>query len=102
MTQQKMVEDVAEECSLTDRDLISILDFSPEEIGQLFDLTQAVKDSPASFHSALKGKQIVLFFEKASMHPALHVVGDVAERFTLSQTRACLVHKNGRAAHAHQ
>jgi len=68
--QGKMAEEAAE-CSLTGRDLISILDFSSEEISQLFDLTEAIKETPESFHSALKGKQIVLFFEKASLRTRL-------------------------------
>ena len=68
--QGKMAEE-ATECSLTGRDLISILDFSSEEISQLFDLTEAIKENPESFHSALKGKQIVLFFEKASLRTRL-------------------------------
>jgi ornithine carbamoyltransferase len=51
----------------TGRDLISVKDFSPDEINALFALTQAVKDRPASYRRALVGKQLVMFFEKASL-----------------------------------
>jgi ornithine carbamoyltransferase len=49
------------------RDLISVQDFSPDEISALLALTQSVKDRPASYRRALLGKQLVLFFEKASL-----------------------------------
>jgi ornithine carbamoyltransferase len=58
---------VPTEQSSTGRDLISVRDFSPDEISALFALTQAVKDRPASYRRALLGKQLVLFFEKASL-----------------------------------
>jgi ornithine carbamoyltransferase len=51
----------------TGRDLISVKDFSPDEINVLFALTQTVKDRPASYRRALVGKQLVMFFEKASL-----------------------------------
>ncbi|HWZ45796.1 MAG TPA: ornithine carbamoyltransferase [Candidatus Saccharimonadales bacterium] len=49
------------------RDLVSVQDFSPEEIRSLFELTNIIKHRPADFRAALAGKQIVLFFEKASL-----------------------------------
>lgn len=53
------------------RDLISVQDFSPEEIRSLFELTNIIKHRPADFRAALAGKQIVLFFEKASLRTRL-------------------------------
>src|SRR5579864_7125169 len=53
------------------RNFVSALDFSPEETISLFDLTQVIKGRPADFRGALAGKQIVLFFEKASLRTRL-------------------------------
>lgn len=53
------------------RDLLSVRDFSPEEIQGLFQLTASVKKRPADFREALSGKQLVLFFEKASLRTRL-------------------------------
>src|SRR5258708_19637094 len=53
------------------RDLVAVQDFSPEEIRSLFELTNIIKHRPADFRAALAGKQIVLFFEKASLRTRL-------------------------------
>ena len=53
------------------RDLVSAQDFSPEETRSLFDLTNIIKHRPADFRGALAGKQLVLFFEKASLRTRL-------------------------------
>ena len=53
------------------RDLISVRDFSPDEIKWLFQLTRTIKKKPADFRDALTGKQLVLFFEKASLRTRL-------------------------------
>src|SRR5436309_7764423 len=53
------------------RDLVSVQDFSPEEIKSLFELTNIIKHRPADFRAALAGKQLVLFFEKASLRTRL-------------------------------
>ncbi len=53
------------------RDLVSVQDFSPEEIMALYELARALKDRPVSFREALVGKQLVLFFEKASLRTRL-------------------------------
>jgi ornithine carbamoyltransferase len=53
------------------RDLLSVRDFSPEEIHWLFQLTTVIKKRPADFRDALAGKQLVLFFEKASLRTRL-------------------------------
>jgi len=53
------------------RDLLSVRDFSPEEIKGLFQLTGNIKKRPAEYREALAGKQLVLFFEKASLRTRL-------------------------------
>lgn len=53
------------------RDLVSCQDFSPEETRALFELTNIIKHRPADFRGALAGKQLVLFFEKASLRTRL-------------------------------
>src|SRR5258708_27664686 len=52
-------------------DLVSVEVFSREEIRSLFELTNIIKHRPADFRAALAGKQIVLFFEKASLRTRL-------------------------------
>lgn len=49
------------------RDLVSIRDFSSQEIKEVLDLATLMKAHPAEFRSALAGKQIVMFFEKPSL-----------------------------------
>jgi ornithine carbamoyltransferase len=56
---------------VTGRDLISIQDFSPEELACALELAAAMKARPADFRGTLIGKQIVLFFEKASLRTRL-------------------------------
>jgi ornithine carbamoyltransferase len=53
------------------RDLVSAQDFSPEETRSMFELTHIIKHRPADFRGALAGKQLVLFFEKASLRTRL-------------------------------
>src|SRR5690242_18238885 len=53
------------------RDLVSAQDFSPEETRSLFELTNIIKHRQADFRGALAGKQLVLFFEKASLRTRL-------------------------------
>lgn len=57
--------------SLPDRNLVSITDFTPEEITSALDLALAMKARPAEFRSSLSGKQLVLFFEKPSLRTRL-------------------------------
>ena len=57
--------------SVTGRDLISIRDFSPDELACALDLAAAMKMRPADFRGILAGKQIVLFFEKPSLRTRL-------------------------------
>ncbi len=57
--------------SVTGRDLISIQDFSPEELACALELAAAMKARPADFRGILSGKQIALFFEKPSLRTRL-------------------------------
>lgn len=57
--------------NVADRDLVSITDFTPEEIASALDLAAAMKGSPADFRGSLAGKQLVLFFEKPSLRTRL-------------------------------
>lgn len=57
--------------SVTGRDLISIQDFSPDELSCALELAAAMKARPADFRGILSGKQIVLFFEKPSLRTRL-------------------------------
>ncbi len=50
---------------VTPRDLVSIHDLSPAEIGSLFNLTAMLKQRPADFRNALAGKQMVMFLREA-------------------------------------
>ncbi len=56
---------------VTGRDLISIQDFSSDELSCALELASAMKARPADFRGILSGKQIVLFFEKPSLRTRL-------------------------------
>ncbi len=56
---------------VTGRDLISIHDFSPDELSCALELAAAMKARPADFRGILSGKQIALFFEKPSLRTRL-------------------------------
>src|SRR6266404_8543706 len=74
------------------RDLVSAQDFSPEETKSLFDLSHIIKHRPADFRGALAGKQLVLFFEKASLRTRLTFEAGLASlggaTFFVDQTRS--------------
>jgi ornithine carbamoyltransferase len=53
------------------RDLVSIRDLSPIEVESLFERAAMVKARPQDFRSALAGKHIAMFFEKASLRTRL-------------------------------
>ena len=76
------------------RDLISVRDLSPDEIKWLFQLTRAIKKKPADFRDALTGKQLVLFFEKASLRTRLTFEAGIASMggaaFFIDQTHCRL------------
>ncbi len=57
--------------SLIGRDLCSIADFSSEEIQGVLRLAHRVKERPQDFRWALDAKQLVMFFEKASLRTRL-------------------------------
>ncbi|MBB6145238.1 ornithine carbamoyltransferase [Silvibacterium bohemicum] len=57
--------------SLAGRDLCSIADFSTAEIAAVMQLAHDVKANPAAFRWALDAKQMVMFFEKASLRTRL-------------------------------
>ncbi len=56
---------------MTGRDLVSIQDFSADELACALELAAALKARPADFRGSLSGKQIVLFFEKPSLRTRL-------------------------------
>lgn len=56
---------------LKGRDLISVQDFTPQEISALLELASQIKARPRSYRNALEGKQVVLFFEKDSLRTRL-------------------------------
>jgi ornithine carbamoyltransferase len=53
--------------TLAGRDLISLLDFSPEELGRMLDTATEVKANPGHFATALAGKTLFMYFEKPSL-----------------------------------
>ncbi len=57
--------------SVSGRDLISIQDFTPQELACALELATAMKARPADYRGTLVGKQIVLFFEKPSLRTRL-------------------------------
>jgi ornithine carbamoyltransferase len=76
------------------RDLVSVQDFSPDETTSLFELAHVIKGRPADFRGALAGKQLVLFFEKASLRTRLTFEAGMASlggtTLFVDQTRARL------------
>jgi len=56
---------------LCGRDLCSIADFTVQEMAALMELAHAVKNHPEDFRHALDAKQMVMFFEKASLRTRL-------------------------------
>ncbi len=54
--------------NLKGRDFLTLLDFSPEEIGYLLDLSAELKDKKKNgiLHDELRGKNVALIFEKTS------------------------------------
>jgi ornithine carbamoyltransferase len=56
---------------LSGRDLCSIADLTVEEMAALMELAHAVKANPEDFRHALDARQMVMFFEKASLRTRL-------------------------------
>jgi len=57
--------------ALAGRDFCSITDFSTAEIAAVMELAHAVKARPQDYRWALDAKQMVMFFEKASLRTRL-------------------------------
>jgi ornithine carbamoyltransferase len=57
--------------SLAGRDLCSIADLSLSETADILKLAHKVKADPAAYRYALDAKQMVMFFEKASLRTRL-------------------------------
>lgn len=57
--------------SLAGRDLCSVADLSPIEIAGILELAHAIKAAPEDYRFSLDAKQIVMFFEKASLRTRL-------------------------------
>ncbi len=57
--------------SLAGRDLCSVADLTPGELDAILQLAHRVKREPAQFRWALDAKQMVMFFEKASLRTRL-------------------------------
>jgi ornithine carbamoyltransferase len=57
--------------SLAGNDLCSIADLSASEIAALLKLAHAVKARPRDYRYALDAKQLIMFFEKASLRTRL-------------------------------
>jgi len=56
---------------LCGRDLCSIADLTVQEMAAIMELSHAVKGNPEDFRHSLDGRQMVLFFEKASLRTRL-------------------------------
>ena len=56
---------------LTGRDLVSVADLSVQELAAVLALAHAVKAAPEDFRHGLDAKQMVMFFEKASLRTRL-------------------------------
>jgi len=56
---------------LCGRDLCSIGDLTVQEVAAIMELSHTVKNNPEDFRHALDSKQMVLFFEKASLRTRL-------------------------------
>ena len=56
---------------LEGRDLCSISDLTVDEMAAIMELAHIVKANPEDFRTALEAKQMVLFFEKASLRTRL-------------------------------
>ena len=59
------------QASLNGRDLCSIADLSTDEVRAILDLAHAVKARPQDYRHALDARQLVMFFEKASLRTRL-------------------------------
>ena len=56
---------------LSGRDLCSIADLTPSQMAAIMELGHAVKEHPEDFRHSLDARQMVMFFEKASLRTRL-------------------------------
>jgi ornithine carbamoyltransferase len=61
-----------------ERNLLSLDDLSPEELEDLLDSADKMKDKPTSFASELEGRQVALVFEKPSTRTRVSFEGAVS------------------------
>ena len=52
---------------MLERDFLSIDDLTPDELASLVDLATDIKDDPSAYTTRLKGRNVVLLFEKPSL-----------------------------------
>ena len=57
--------------TLAGRDLCSVSDLTPSEIAAIMELAHAIKASPSDYRYSLDARQMVMFFEKASLRTRL-------------------------------
>jgi len=62
---------VSQPAAIEHRDLVSIQDFTPDEVRAVLELAALMKSRPADFRGALAGKQVAMFFEKPSLRTRL-------------------------------
>jgi ornithine carbamoyltransferase len=71
MLQEQELDSVSPHESLAGRDLCSIADITGNELEAILALAHDVKTNPAEYRWALDAKQMVMFFEKASLRTRL-------------------------------
>jgi ornithine carbamoyltransferase len=62
-----------------ERNFLSLDDLSPEELDELLDSADKMKEEPGSFSSALEGRQLALIFEKPSTRTRVSFEAAVSE-----------------------
>ncbi len=73
------------------RHLLTLLDFSKEEIIEILELSKKIKEHPEKFSDKIKGKSVYMYFEKsstrtmASMYAGVNAIGGQAFVLTNSQ-----------------
>lgn len=71
--------------------LLTLLDFSKEEIIEILELSKKIKEHPEKFSDKIKGKSVYMYFEKsstrtmASMYAGVNAIGGQAFVLTNSQ-----------------
>ncbi|MDX1389328.1 MAG: ornithine carbamoyltransferase, partial [Acidobacteriota bacterium] len=53
--------------SMTGNDLISLLDFTPDQVRRILEVGSEVKANPGHFATALEGQTLFMYFEKPSL-----------------------------------